>query len=78
CPVDVQCFWAGQATVVISIVKGGNNLGNFNLVLGAAPQDQATAHFDDYTISLLELNPYPQQNQQIEHSAYIATLLISR
>lgn len=78
CPVDVQCFWAGQATVVIGIVKDGNNLGNVNLVLGAASQEQATAHFDDYTISLLELTPYPQRNQQIELSDYTATLLVSR
>ena len=78
CPVGVQCFWAGQATVIISIVKDGNSLGNVNLVLGAASQDQATAHFDDYTIGLLELAPYPQQNQQIERSDYTATLLVSR
>lgn len=78
CPVDVQCFWAGQATIVIGILKDGNNLGNVNLVLGAASPDQATAHFDNYTISLLELTPYPQQNQQVERLDYTATLLVSR
>jgi len=78
CPIGVQCPWAGQATVVIRAERNGNALGDFNLILNAAAQEQPTVRFDDYSIKLVDLTPYPKQNQQVKLSEYVATLLVSR
>jgi hypothetical protein len=78
CPSDVDCFWAGQITIVVNIVKNSQNLGNFQLTKVNTFKDLAIKNFDSYTINFLRAYPYPKSNQNIKTSDYVITLAISK
>lgn len=79
CPSDVICVWAGQVTAVINIFKNDQNLGDFSLTSQAGKhEDSAIKYFDEYSIKLIKVEPYPKSTQKIEISDYIVTLVVSK
>ncbi len=76
CPSDVVCIWAGRATIVVNIFQNEQNLGIFSL--STEGDDVAVAIFDKYSITLVEVEPYPSTNQTIALSEYIVTIIISK
>ena len=82
CPSDegldyrINCVWAGQATVVVNILKNNQNLGDFSLESRTA--DSAVKNFDRYSIKLTKVEPYPKGGQTIELSDYIVTIIVSK
>lgn len=74
CPAGVQCIWAGTANVYFNVVKAGENLGDFHFSVN---QNQ-TLYIDNYKFELLDLKPYPKSGVQLDTSAYVATIKISR
>ncbi|RZK52619.1 MAG: hypothetical protein EOO87_14810 [Pedobacter sp.] len=64
CPIDVQCVWAGTATLKIAITANGNtqNLelckGGCNVTKQATIQE-FTLNDVAYTIELADMKPYP-------------------
>jgi hypothetical protein len=77
CPSDVDCFWAGEVTVVIAVYKNGQSLGEFELTLGVSPDEAAVTDVDGYTIQLLEVTPYPISTETIASSDYQISLTVS-
>ena len=75
CPSNVECFWEGQATVMIGIMKN-NQSRNFNLTSRAAHEDVAVKYFDEYYIRLIKIEPYPESTQRMMFSDYIITLIV--
>jgi hypothetical protein len=78
CPSDVQCIWAGQVSVLVSVIKDDVKLGNVTLTLGAGNPELAVKNVGDYTVEVLEVNPYPISTHKIMPSEYIVTLKVSK
>ena len=65
CPIDVDCVWAGRATVQLNLVVAQSPPASFTLTLGDAPDQRRDD--DGYPvidtlglrITLLDLRPYP-------------------
>jgi len=78
CPEDVQCFWEGQITIVVNIIKNEQNLGDFSLTSRSGHEDLAIKEFNGYSMKLLAVDPYPKSEEKIELSNYVITLSISK
>jgi hypothetical protein len=74
CPADVNCVWAGEATVAISvsIARGDAEQRELKTSPGAS-----TVSLAAYTIALTGLTPYPRTSQQIPPEDYVATLVVT-
>lgn len=75
CPLDVECFWEGNASIEVSFTLNGtkheltlntNNSTNF-------PSDTTV---QQYHIQLKELTPYPISTTTINQEDYKATLVV--
>jgi hypothetical protein len=75
CPTDVQCVWAGQAIIVIEVVKDGENLGDSNLTLGTPDSEASRVNIPGYRIEALDLSPEPH-SEGIAPSEYVVTLIV--
>lgn len=76
CPADVICIWAGQATVLVNILKGDQDMGNLSLTDQLGNEALNTKIFDNFSIKLVKVEPYPISTQKIELKDYIATFII--
>ncbi len=74
CPSDVQCVQAGQATITLRLAKDGAELATRTLTLPGAE----VATYMNYTVTLLELAPYPVSTHQATANEYVATLVVAR
>jgi len=74
CPSDVQCVQAGQATITLRLTKDGAELATRTLTLPGAE----SATYMNYTVTLLELAPYPVSTHQTVASEYVATLVVAK
>jgi len=65
CPIDVECIWAGRATVQLRLAVADQPPASFSLTVGEAPEQRRDD--DGYPvidtlglrITLLDLHPYP-------------------
>lgn len=77
CPSHVQCAWAGQARISISVSQ--TDQAPIILEMNTNPplkQDVVT--YEDFQIQLLALNPYPEDiGQRIPAKVYEATFVIT-
>lgn len=78
CPSDVECIWAGRATVSVNVIRSGRDGGSFNLTLGSPYEALASKSLDGYSLRLDKLEPYPISRQRIELSDYVATLIMQK
>ena len=78
CPSDVVCIWAGQVSVLVNITENDESLGDVTLTLGAGNPDLAVKNIGDYSVKVIEVNPYPISTHKIETSEYIVTLTVSK
>jgi plastocyanin len=78
CPSDVKCVWAGRATIMVEVWKDGRILDKLNLTASASNGKENAKSFDDYSIWLEKLEPYPKSTQKIEGSDYVATLIVQK
>ena len=74
CPSDVQCVQAGQATITLRLAKDGAEVATRTLTLPGAE----VATYLNYTVTLLELAPYPVSTHQATANEYVATLVVAR
>lgn len=74
CPVDVECFWAGQAVIDVEVAQQGISLGSFSLTLG---QDDNAAQISasGYRITFVALDPIPDTRNSSPPD-YVATLRV--
>jgi len=77
CPQDVQCIWAGQAKIVLSIHKNNQkNLGNYEFLIQAG--NSPMQKIEGYLVKIVKLEPYPVSTKNIEKNDYKATLIVSK
>ncbi|KUH66069.1 hypothetical protein AU184_24660 [Mycolicibacterium novocastrense] len=80
CPTEVECFWTGQARVVVVVddERSGEQTVEFNT--NPAPgQNRQTVQTGDYALTLQALDPYPRTPEDVPPlSEYRATLLVHR
>lgn len=80
CPTEVECFWTGQARVIVMVDDGraGEETVEFNT--NPAPgQNRQTVQTGDYELTLQALDPYPRTPDDAPPlSDYRATLLVHR
>ena len=78
CPINVQCIWAGQAKIVVTIGKESKPIGDFILTSGGSPELAVQNFASNYNIKLVDLQPAPVSGSQTQKLAYIAALMISK
>lgn len=71
CPVDVQCVWAGNAVVRLSVVSPGT--AGMDLSLNTT-LDPKSGTFAGYVLRLIGLKPAPRSGTSIPATGYVATL----
>lgn len=76
CPVDVQCIWAGDGVVRLSLrTAADSSTADLHTNSGAGP---ASVRLGAWTIELLSLTPAPRAGQPIPAGDYTATLQVRR
>ena len=70
CPVDVSCIHAGEATILISVIKNGEKIGTHRLT--ALNQDSAVTYIEGRRLKLEELKPRPVSTKEIQPDDYVA------
>lgn len=80
CPTQVECFWTGQARIVVDINAAGSNPVSAEFNTNPAPgQNVTTATVGDLTVELRSLEPYPETvEQSIPLGDYQAVLYVVR
>jgi hypothetical protein len=78
CPKNLDCLWAGQATVVVNVVQNGKSLGNLELTRSANQSTVVSKPLTGHHLKLVNLLPYPVANQPISAASYVASFVISR
>lgn len=80
CPTDVDCFWTGQARIRITATQPGQEPIQLEFNTNPAPGetvDQLMA--GEYTVQLLQLDPYPKSpDTPIAFADYQAQLVVTR
>jgi hypothetical protein len=76
CPSDVVCVWEGRVSILVDLmqVSSGSGIGQFTLSLGGG--QVSTGSFGNYSIRLLDVQPYPVSTVEISPSDYVTTLVI--
>ena len=75
CPVDVQCFTAGDATVALRVEGGGTPASTHELHTVDEPRQ---AQHGPYAIALVGLMPRPVSTRAIPAGDYVATIVVNR
>lgn len=78
CPSDVTCIWQGKTTVIVNVVKSGQNIGNFSLTSGLGDKNATVKILDRYFLHITKIEPYPKSGTTISLSDYIATFELSK
>lgn len=73
CPKGVECVWAGNGKVEISINFPREESGIKEINTNLEPKEIMAGK---YKIRLLELQPYPEKNQQIPPEKYRIKLIV--
>jgi hypothetical protein len=77
CPKSVTCTWEGNARVRFEVSTPEKHT---EIVLNTVSRHEQFPHsavVGDYTIELVELAPWPQAEQPIDPSEYVATLHVA-
>lgn len=73
CPGDALCIHGGDAIVAISVIEGTTTM-SYDLHTGF----DSPAVYQDLTITLVSLDPYPFSSRPFDPSEYRATLRATR
>ena len=73
CPADAVCILGGSADVDLTATSNGSSR---SLVLRTG--DMQPVRYDDYTISLVQVAPYPFSSRPIQPDDYRVTLRVTR
>jgi hypothetical protein len=75
CPLGLECFWAGMATVRFKLQTYQSTPVYFNL---STLNNENKTIISGYTIKLVGLDPYPSKDNKLEQEEYKAKLFITR
>ena len=66
CPINLDCYWGGEAQVTLNLQQAKQNLGDLALTLGVGNPDYSYPNnikqVGKYYIRLLAIDPYPIRN----------------
>ena len=71
CPKNTNCVWAGEVKTRLDI-----NGTMHELKLGGDGKATTPMEVDNYTIQLMEVNPYPVAGEKIDPASYVATIMV--
>jgi hypothetical protein len=74
CPEGVQCIWAGNASVSLSVVRY-EKITNIKLNTGIEPKVYKT---DNYSIELIDVKPHPAINIKIDPKGYTIAIRVTK
>ena len=74
CPTDVQCVWAGEAKIELSVSAGG--AAETKIVSLTPPDNETTV--GDTRIRFVGLLPVPRQADRDKPREYVAQLVVTR
>jgi hypothetical protein len=67
CPKGLECYWAGEAKIELSLHQAQKNLGEHTLTLGVGNPDylypNSVKQIGAYYVRVLALEPYTDSNQ---------------
>jgi hypothetical protein len=79
CAVDVQCIWEGDAVVVVTAARAGQESGRLELHTTSSGAGGARElRFGEFLVALSGLSPQPHSRNPIEARDYRATLRVTR
>ena len=73
CPADVQCVWAGDAKIELTVTRNSAP-GDTRIISLTPPNSEATV--GDVKIRFVSLAPTPRQSQPPASRAYVARLMV--
>ena len=74
CPMDALCIRAGEAVLALTLsLRGEAAVGR---ELETVPAKSQTS-YSRFTITLVQLQPYPRSDRQIQPGDYVATFTVS-
>ena len=73
CPMDALCVRAGEAVIAVTMTAAGEAAASRELET-MPPRTQAT--YSRFTITLVDLQPYPRSDRPIRPEAYVATFSV--
>jgi hypothetical protein len=81
CPTNLQCFWEGVAEIKVWICEPGQAANFIKLpIYGYVALEDTINHVSvdtlGYQLSLLQLDPYPDEFEERDYSEYEATIFI--
>ena len=82
CPTNLRCFWEGAAEIKVWICEPGQSAKFIKLpIYGDVTYEDTIRHVVidtlGYQLSLLQLDPYPDEFEERDYSEYEATIFIS-
>lgn len=72
CPADVQCVWAGNGAIRLTLTGGGES----EVVILNSNLNPRQASFGPYTVGFRNLTPYPVSGASFEPEEYAAHIAI--
>ena len=75
CPTGVQCVWAGNGAVVLTVAPSSAT--KYSVTLHTTLTPKATI-VGPYQVSLVGLKPYPKQGSTLPAASYVATLRVTK
>jgi hypothetical protein len=75
CPEDVNCVWAGNAKIILSITNGGRGAKTLTLNSGLNPKHLT---YQGYDIKLADVKPLQNTHKKISQSDYVITLAVTK
>lgn len=74
CPAGAQCIWAGDAVVAVTLKPSKGSAESHEL---HTQQSGSRISYDDHTVTLTALLPYPRAGQDTRPSDYVATFVVN-
>ncbi len=76
CPIGVECFWEGDAEVLLELKRSGYTPKQFTLHTYREMTTDTVV--DGVRVRLLRLDPYPVYQVPTDKKDYVATVLLDR
>lgn len=75
CPTGVQCIWAGNAKIKVSVKRGAGAAKVFEMDTNG---ENNTVSHGGYKITLKDLTPHPANNVRINRNGYVAIFSVEK
>ena len=75
CPRGVQCVWAGVAVIRLSVERAPDPRATLTL---RVPSTSSTGTYGKYSLSIVDVKPYPDANRPHRREDYVVTLTVTR